>query len=305
MHDDLATCLNESRLNEPRIGFKYPEHEGDVSKKDLMLEIKDEGKKEDFDDDSKTNIVLWVLSGIFTVIILGLIGIFFIYPRLTKVPNVIIPDVSKMTVVEAEKVLHKQGFEVSKDIEYIGDDEIEKGLVVKTSPAIGREVKKGTEITLYESSGKKAYTIENYVGENYIKIKTILENNYGLVVDLKYEEPEDGDEDIDPNIIIGQDIEVGTQVAKGTSITLIIPKIIDKYPDFTDGTWTRARVEDFCKEKELKCEIKTSSNTTERDGTIISQTRTKGSEVVKGADLKIVIAEKKTEEEPTAEDIID
>ena len=69
MHDDIATCLNEDRVNEPRIGFKYPEHESDISKKDLMLDSSLDGKKEDDDDESsKTNIILWVLSGIITVI---------------------------------------------------------------------------------------------------------------------------------------------------------------------------------------------------------------------------------------------
>lgn len=297
MHDDIATCLNEDRLNEPRIGFKYPEHEGDISKKDLMLDTTQDGKKEiDDDDNSKTNIVLWILSGIITVIILALIIIFLIYPSLAKVPNVVIPDVSKMTVIDAEKALRKQGFEVANDVEYIGDDEIEKGLVVKTSPSIGREVKKGTEIILYESTGKVAYTVENYVGKNYIEIKTILTNNYGLNVVIEKMEPEDGEDNIDPEKIIKQDIEVGTKVAKGTNITLYIPEVITKYPDFTDGTWTKSRIEDFCKENEVKCTFKKVTNTEERDGTIISQSRPKGDKVAAGADLTIKIAEKEVSE---------
>ena len=294
MHDDLASCLNEDRLNEPRIGFKYPEHEGDISKKDLMLDGVQEGKKEDFDDEDegKTNVILWVLSCIITVIIIALIGIFLIYPSLSSVPNVVIPDVSKMTVEEAEKTLHKQGFEVAKDIELIGDDEIEKGLVVKTSPSIGREVKKGTEIILYESNGKVAIEIENYVGKNYRDVKPVL-TTAGLNVVIEKIEPEDSDEEnIDPDKIIKQDLEVGAKVAKGTNITLYIPEIVTKYPDFTDGTWTQARIEEFCKEQELNCEFKKNSNTTERDGTIISQSRPKGDVVTKGADLTIKVAEK-------------
>ena len=137
-------------------------------------------------------------------------------------------------------------------------------------------------------------------------VKTILTNNYGLNVVIEKIPPEDEEDvDIDEQKIIKQDIEVGTQVARGTNITLYIPEKIIKYPDFTDGTWTEGRIDDFCKEHELKCEIKKNSNTTERDGTIISQSRPKGSEVTKGADLKIVIAEKVEEEKTVTDDIID
>ena len=302
MHDDIATCLNEDRINEPRIGFKYPEHESDISKKDLMLDSSLDGKKEDDDDGGKTNIALWVLSGIIMVIILGLITIFFIIPSLTKVPNVVIPDVSKMSVIEAEKTLRKQGFDVARDIEYVGDDEIEKGLVVKTSPSIGREVKKGTEIILYESTGPVAYTIENYVGKNYIEVKTILANNYGLNVVIEKIEPEEDEENLDPEKIIKQDLEVGTQVAKGTNITLYIPEVVIKYPDFTDGTWTKSRIEDYCEEYELTCDFKVVTNSEERDGTIVSQSRPKGDKVVSGATLTIKYVEKVQEQK---EEIID
>ena len=304
MHDDLLTCLNEERSNEPRIGFKYPEHEGDIDKKDLMVD-KEEVKQELVDDDSKTSIVLWILSGIIIVIILALIGVFIIYPKLMTVPNVVIPDVAKMTVIEAEKALKKEGFEVATEIEYVGDEEIEKGLVVKTSPSIGREVKKGTTIILYESTGKVAYTIENYVGKNYIEVKTILTNNYGLNVVIEKMEPEDGKEYDDEQVVIKQDLAVGTEVAKGTNITLYIPDIIVKYPDFTDGTWTENDIKEFCNKYELSVSFKYKAQSGYRKGDIISQSRANGTTVTKGATITITVASEyvnPTSEEEQIED---
>lgn len=291
MHDDLLTALNEERINEPRIGFKYPEHDGEIDKKDILAE-KSEIKQEalDDEDDEKTSVVLWILSGIFIFIILALIGIFLIYPKVRSVPNVVIPDVSKMSVIEAEKALKKQGFEVATEIEYIGDEEIEKGLVVKTSPSIGREVKKGTKIILYESTGKVAYTIENYVGKNYIEVKTILTNNYGLNVVIEKMEPEDGKEYNDEQIIIKQDLKEGTEVAKGTNITLYIPDIIIKYPDFTDGTWTENDIKEFCEKYELNVEFKYKSRAGFKAGDIISQSRANGTAVTSGATITITVA---------------
>ena len=290
MHDDILSCLNEDRLNEPRIGFKYPEHEGDIDKKDLEKEIKEEEKKEIDEEDNKTSIILWILSGIFILIILVLIGIFLIYPKVMSVPNIVIPDVSKMTVIEAEKALKKQGFEVKTEVEQIGDDEIEKGLVVKTSPSIGREVKKGTEITLYESTGKVAYTIENYVGKNYIEVKTILTNNYGLNVVIEKKEIEDGKEYTDEQVIIGQDIKVGTEVAKGTNITLYIPDIIVTYPDFTNGEWTEDGIKEFADKYGLNVEFKYKSKAGYQEGEIISQSRASGTTVTAGVTITITVA---------------
>ena len=299
MHDDLLTALNPERANEARIGFSYPEHEGDIDKKALMQEGKANDKQELLDDDeeiSKTNVVLWVLSGIFIFIIIALIGIFLIYPKLAEVPNVIIPDVKKMTVVEAEKALHKQGFEVAKEIQYIGDDEIEKGLVVKTSPSIGREVKKGETIILYESTGKTAYTIENYVGKDVEAVKAILENNYGLNVVVEKMEV-DKDKEYDERKIVKQDLEVGTEVAKGTNITLYIPDKIVEYPDFTDGTWTEEDIKAFAKKYDLNIEFKYKSKAGYQEGAIISQSRASGTAVTSGVTVTIYVATAYTAED--------
>ena len=307
MHDDLANCLNEDRINEPRIGFKYPEHEGDISKKDLMLDTSEEGKKEyDDDDDSKTNVVLWILSGIITLIILALIVIFLVYPSLSQVPNVVIPDVSKMSVVEAERILHKQGFEVAKDVELIRDNEIEKGLVVKTSPNIGREVKKGTTIILYESMGNTAYVMENFIGKDADMTKNHLITDEGfedkrVLIDdsmrAPYCEHDEKDEDLAKDKIFAQYPTVGSEVAKNDDITLCIPNPADKYPDFTDGTWTEKGIEEFCKEHELDCSIKKEANGDFQNGEIFYQSRNKGENVESKATLVIKIAENK---EPVA-----
>ena len=300
MHDDLATCLNPERKDEARIGFSYPEHEGDIEKKDLISEEKKLDKEELFDDedDSKTNVILWILSGIFIFIIIALIGVFLIYPKLAEVPNVVIPDVSKMTVIEAEKALHKQGFVVAKEIQYTGSDDIEKGLVVKTSPSIGREVKKGETITLYESTGKTAYTIENYVGKNVDAVKAILENNWGLNVVIEKMEV-DKDKEYGEREIVKQDIEVGTEVSKGTNITLYIPDKILEYPDFTDGTWTKDDIQAFADANDFNVDFKVKSKAGYQEGEIISQSRANGTPIVKGVTVTITIAGKYEVEEQT------
>ena len=300
MHDDLLTVLNEERRNENKVIFKYPEHDAFDEKK--VLAVDNETKQKLFEEDNeneKTNVVLWVLSGIFILIVLVLVGLFLIYPKLTEVPDIKIPDVANMTVIEAEKELKKLGFDVATNIEYVGNDEIEKGLVVKTSPSIGRTVKKGTEIILYESTGKIVYTVEDYTGENCIRIKTILETTYGLNVIIEKIEPDDKIEH-DAQEILKQDPAVGTQLAKGTTVTLYIREDTPVYPNFTDGTWTVDKIQTFCNENGITVKFKTEIKNGFNEGDIIYQSRLEGDPIVKGVEINITVAGKvETTDEPT------
>jgi len=296
MHDDLLTVLDENRLNEPRIGFKYVEHDGNITKDDLIIDENDEcntGLKLEEDNEETgraTNIILWILSGIFMTIIIALVVIFLVgNGKWGKVPDVKIPDVKNMTVIEAEEELHNKGFEVAEEVEQVGSDDVEKGYIVKTSPSIGRTVKKGTKITLYESKGPVKYTIEDYTGKNYIEIKTILENNYGLNVVIEKMEVDD-DKEYDENLIISQDLKVGTEVSKGANITLYIPDIVVKYPDFTDGTWSQSDIESYGKKYGIEVIFKYDAKPGYKEGDIISQSRPKDTPVIKGVSIEIHIA---------------
>ena len=306
MHDDLLTCLNEDRLNEGKCTFIYPEHEGDLEdKKPVVLEEKIEETKELEDDlgeikEENKNTWIWILSGIFIFAVLILVGIFIIYPIFSEVPDVVIPNVSGMTVQKAEDTLKKAGFEVSLKVEQVSDEKIAAGLISKTSPAIGRKVKKGITITLYESLGNTIYEIEDYTGKNYIEVKTILETKYELDVTIEKIEPEEGKE-YEEQEIIKQDKEVGTKVAKGDKITLYVPKIVDEYPNFVDEDWTIDGISEFCESKGIVLTLVPKPTTEYQENTIISQSRAAGTNIVKGATLKIVYAVKYEEEKKTDE----
>lgn len=43
MHEDIKTCLNEERRNEPRVTYEYPEHE-DLEETKVLPNIKEISK---------------------------------------------------------------------------------------------------------------------------------------------------------------------------------------------------------------------------------------------------------------------
>ena len=307
MHDDLLTCLNEDRLNEKKYVFMYPEHDGDLENKKpvLLEENKEETKKvveDDLDDEKQKNTWIWILSSVFIFIVLVLVGIFIVYPKLTEVPDVVIPNVAGMTVQKAEETLKNSGFEVALEVQKVSDEEIDAGLVVKTSPSIGRKVKKGITITLYESLGSAVYEIEDYTGKNYIEVRTILTTQYELDVVIEKIDVEDGKE-YGEQEIIDQDLEVGTKVSKGSKITLYIPNVVDEYPNFVEEEWTLEEIQNFCDEYGIVVTFVPKPTDEFPENTIISQSRAAGTTIVNGATLRIVYAVKYEEETPTDPDV--
>lgn len=308
MHDDLLTCLDESRKNEIKISLKYPEIDLDDGK---MLKLKNENltKKEsdeiiakritqkDINKNQNKSIV--ILLSIFTGIVVLITSIVVLLPKLTKKAQVTVPDVSNMTVVKAIETLQEEGFTVSpKQIEK-SSTVIDEGKIISTSPSGGTKHKKGYEITLYVSTGSKSVEVEDYTGKNYLEVKGKLEA-YGINVIIEKKEMEvDSDEDYETNIIMDQSVKKGEHLSKGDNITLYIPDIKNLYPDFTDGTYSVSDIIDFANEYKLKLKFidkdsKTISITSENaneyaDYKIITQNRAVGTKVTENASFTIKI----------------
>ena len=300
MHADLLTALDEDRLDEPAHQYKYPEHEADDTKVIPILKkryentgvIEEDEMLEDEESlkDKKRKKTIWILSGILGAIILALITIFIIIPKVTKEPDVVIPDVAGMTVAKAEAKLEKAGFEVNLKTEKIASEKYGEGKVVKTSPAIGRSVKKGTSITLYESTGKDTYKIENYVGKNYIEVKTTL-TIYGIEVKVEEKAVDKPEDYLDKKeIVIDQSVKKGTKLKEGDTIILYIPKVDTTYPDMVKEGWTQEEASDFCAKYNISCTFIEQESSASAEGTVIKQSRTAGSNVVGGTTMRIWIA---------------
>ena len=308
MHDDLLTCLDESRKNEIKISLKYPEIDLDDGK---MLKLKNENltKKEsdeiiakritqkDINKNQNKSIV--ILLSIFTGIVVLITSIVVLLPKLTKKAQVTVPDVSNMTVVKAIETLQEEGFTVSQKQIEKSSTVIDEGKIISTSPSGGTKHKKGYEITLYVSTGSKSVEVEDYTGKNYLEVKGKLEA-YGINVIIEKKEMEvDTDEDYETNIIMDQSIKKGEHLSKGDNITLYIPDIKNLYPDFTDGTYSVSDIIDFANEYKLKLKFidkdsKTISITSENaneyaDYKILTQNRATGTKVTESASFTIKI----------------
>ena len=332
MHEDLLTALDEDRMNEEVYQYKYPENENDgkkgkktpvlenvdkeeknekEDKKDKTVKAKEKEEKDDTtsldlleeEKEGKKNLILIIVLGaVFVVIAIILLIVFFIVPKVSNEKAVTVPDCTNKKVSTCEELLQNAGFKVNTTIKTTPSSEIDINRIVKTEPAKGRSIKKGSTVTIYKSSGEDTIKLENYVGKNAIEIKTRLETKYELSVSIEKREPEDSTKEYKDDEIIGQSLAEGSQVKKGDQLILYTANIVDTFPDMVEEGWSLSDVEAFCNKYELKLDKQEQETSAYSEGTIIGQSRTKGSTIIKGTTLKVTVAIKpKPTPTPTSE----
>ena len=311
MYEDLKTVLDESREDEERHEYQYPELDSDGKKFTKQIEnaakfeeeaVEEEEGSEEIvvkqitnDEVKKENRILVILASIFVglIIVVTVFVAIVIFDLSGK--DIPIPDVSGKDLSAAIAELQEAGFVVADDQEEVSDEEIKEGDVVKTNPAIGSKRSKGTRITIYISTGSSKIEIVDYTGKNYHEVKGNLEA-HGINVMIEKKEV-DSEEDYDGSEIIDQSVSDGEKLSSGDSIILYIPNIITKYPNFTDGTYTVDDVQAFCDEYNITLKIKYVQNESYEVGAIINQSRKECYTVARDTTLTIEVVEESTGEE--------
>lgn len=141
------------------------------------------------------------------------------------------------------------------------------------------------------NENSKIVVVEDYTGENYNEVKGRLEA-LNLVVYVESRDIPEGDDpaDYEEGTIMDQSVAAGEKLSEGDSITLYIPKLDNKYPDFVLDEYTVAEVEEFAEDYGINLIINYQDTTEYEPGTIIDQSRPAGSMVVEGAKLIIRVA---------------
>ena len=308
MHEDLLTCLDDSRKNEPPYQFKYSENNYDDTKMVKIIKEPDakpkkqkEGSEEVIakqitpEELKKQNKLVVLLAAIFTGLVVVITSIVVLIPLITGGKELKVPDVTNMSVTKAIDELQNAGFKVSDEQQEISSTDIDEGNIVKTNPAAGSKRTKGTSITLYVSVGDTKITIENYKDKNYLEIKGALEA-LGLRVVVEKKEV-DENSNIKDGQIIEQSVAEGEKLSVGETITLYIPDIISKFPNFTDGSYSVSEVQKFCDEHNIKLEVEEVETSDYQAGAIYYQNKPEGYTIAEGVTLKIRVAKSPSETE--------
>lgn len=291
MHDDLKTALDKDRFNEPRVIYPYKEkgfdEDFDGEKMPKAGRAARNAAKNEDKKDKKMNKALIIVGAITAALVSLLLFFILILPKITDKKDAIIPDVSGMSITQAESTLKDKGFEVAAKTKKENSDDVEKDKVIGTDPEMGRSMKAGTKVTLIVSKGTEKIKIEDYTGKNYYEVKAKLEAAKITVV-LDKKDVSDS-EKLDSNTILSQDVKSGEKLGKGDTITLTIPNIYKSYPNFNEEGYTENSAREFAKENGLNINVTYVQDPSSVDGTIIYQNMSAGSKITKGATLKIKV----------------
>lgn len=163
MLNDLSTAFEQKRITESRISFD-DEKVGETKKIPKLNQTTTEKKSDNNFLFTGTGILLIVVA------IACIFGLSMIMSSQSK--KILMPDLSGMTVEQAKKVITDSGL-IFDGITYQITDDIEKGIVISSTPSADVEVEKGTIVNLTVSNGMY-FIIDDYTGKTPEEVKSLL-----------------------------------------------------------------------------------------------------------------------------------
>jgi len=130
---------------------------------------------------------------------------------------IIVPDLSNMTEAGAKAALNK--LRLGVNVQKGSSDDTPEGQVYDQSPAAGVKADVHTQVTIYISTGKETFKLDDVTGMDYNQAQSQLEND-GLKVSLEFEYSDS----VDKDNVIKTSPEAGSQVAEGDTITIVASK---------------------------------------------------------------------------------
>ena len=135
--------------------------------------------------------------------------------------EIAVPDLSGLTVAEAEEALKDVGLSIGRtSTEY--DDIVAKDLILKQDPKPDTNIQAGSKVDVVVSAGaeEKIVNVEvpNLLGIDENQAINLI-SQYGLTLrNIDYKESED----VEKGLVMSQSITSGTQVAEGSNIDIVI-----------------------------------------------------------------------------------
>ncbi|MBU0687484.1 MAG: PASTA domain-containing protein [Candidatus Margulisbacteria bacterium] len=166
------------------------------------------------------------------ILFIPLLVIYVVSTSWTTTPETRVPNLVGLTESQAQKVAGALGLKVSV-VQKTFEKNVPADQIISQRPETGRSVKKGRNISLVVSIGKRKVFVPNLVGKDYSQIEVVLDE-VGLQI---------GDarrvvsQEFASNTIMSQHPSTGTEVIVGTQVSVTVCHNPDEeFEDENEGT---------------------------------------------------------------------
>ena len=203
----------------------------------------------------------------------------------TGMPKVTVPNVVGSDRATAEKALSDNGLTSSVSEQY--SDTVAAGIVISQTIAAGSSVNKGSRVEIVVSRGPENAGVPNVVGSDRSSAISALE-----AAGFKVSEgtPQYSDT-VAEGIVISQDVAGGSQVKKGTTVTIIVSRGQEMVTVPSVVGMTYAQAESQLSQQGLKATRGSEEYSADVPaGSVISQSIAAGSNTAKNSTVTLVIS---------------
>lgn len=293
---------NHSELDEANeaLNSLYDDDDYEYEEEDSLFDEEDEDKKGELDPKMEKIITIGAIAAtviIAIVIIVAIASITGAFKKdsATTEQQESVEEIVKMIDVlgmeEAEAIAELDKANITYELERDYSDTFEEGKVMSQSVSEGDEVKQGEKVKLVISKGQEMKEIPDVVGKKSEEAKTLL-IAAGFEVDID----EEYDDEIEEDYVISQSPDGETQAAKSSTVTIVVSKgkeiKVAVVPDLKKKTVTEA--EAALSKVNLKLgNVSQEYSETIKDGQVISQSISSGTEVKEETAVDITISKGK------------
>ncbi|MCR4718519.1 MAG: Stk1 family PASTA domain-containing Ser/Thr kinase [Firmicutes bacterium] len=204
-----------------------------------------------------------------------------------------VPELTDMTVEEAEKALEEANLRLDENIEFEASEEVEEGHIIKQNPGANQYVKKNRKIKITVSSGLEEGSISIPLVEG---VPSSEAEDRLLDAHLNVNVQEKEDETVPKGYVISQSPKSGTKVSKGYTVTIYVSKgkAEDEQvvvPKLTGST--KAQAETLLAQKGLTLGTVAEEENSAEKGTVIAQNPSANTGVIKGSSVNITVSKGK------------
>lgn len=195
-----------------------------------------------------------------------------------------VPDVTGLSQDEAENELEEAGFKASIETEPSPD--VEKGLVISTSPAGGEMARRGSTVTVTVSSGVDKVKVPALVGMTLNAARQQLK-----AVGLEFSSSQETS-DRPKGEVLTQSPDAGTEVDPGSSVTLTVSAGPDESQISVPNVvgLTQSDAESQLRTAGLVASVQTQSTSIQpQDGRVINQSPSPSTKVAEGSTVVITV----------------